>query len=150
MTPEQTKLILAKVALVDNRQADITAIAAWHEIIGHLEYVDALQAVTNHRRESTEYLMPAHIVAGAKKIRAERSTESARQRALTAKASRPKELEFSDYQRMVDRPEFKAAFEAGRIEGNARRAYKTELRRTGSHKAASAAYVAVQAAGHEA
>lgn len=150
MLKSETAMLLAKAALIDNRNIDQATVEAWHEIISDIDYADALQAITNHRRESTEYLTPAHIVAGAKKIRAERSTESARQRALTAKASRPKELEFSDYQRMVDRPEFKAAFEAGRIEGNARRAYKTELRRTGSHKAASAAYVAVQAAGHEA
>ena len=68
MSHEQVAQILAYAAVVDNRQVDEITIAAWHKIIGHLRYDDAIQAVTLHRRESPAYLEPAHIVAGAKRV----------------------------------------------------------------------------------
>jgi len=70
--PSQTAKLLAKAQLVDNRTVDAMTVAAWHEIVGPLDFDDAMTALTEHRRASTDYLMPAHIVAGVKRIRAER------------------------------------------------------------------------------
>lgn len=72
MQRSQTAKLLAKAALVDNRTVDAMTVEAWHEAIGHLDYDDAMAALTEHRRTSTEYLQPAHITAGVKKIRAAR------------------------------------------------------------------------------
>jgi len=45
----------------------------WNTTIGDLDYADALAAVNMHFRESTDYLMPAHIRAGARRIREDRA-----------------------------------------------------------------------------
>lgn len=69
MQRSQTALLLAKAQLVDNRTVDEYVIEAWHEIVAPLDYDDAMAALTEHRRTSTEYLTPAHIVAGVRAIR---------------------------------------------------------------------------------
>ncbi|WP_157156252.1 hypothetical protein [Diaminobutyricimonas sp. LJ205] len=73
MTPDQTAKVVARIQAGDNRTVDRTTVAHWHEAIGHLEYQDALQAVVNHFRETADYLMPAHVIAGARRIREERA-----------------------------------------------------------------------------
>lgn len=78
MEIRETGRILAKAAIIDNRNIDEMTIAAWHEIIGHLDYRDAITALDTHRRESTEYLQPAHIVAGARKAREAREAQQRR------------------------------------------------------------------------
>ncbi|WP_344013894.1 hypothetical protein [Microbacterium natoriense] len=55
------KRLLAKISLGDNRQVDQLVIDDWLETIGHLTYMDAYQAVVEHRQNSTDYLMPGHI-----------------------------------------------------------------------------------------
>ena len=82
MNIEQTAVILAKVAALDNRNDTDAAILAWHEVIGDLDYFDALEAVAIHRRESTEYLMPAHIRAIVARLRSERSQREAKDQRL--------------------------------------------------------------------
>lgn len=61
----QTAAVLAKVQLVDNRAAEDQELLLreWHDIIGDLDFEDAIAAVREHRRTSTEYLQPAHLVA---------------------------------------------------------------------------------------
>lgn len=67
MKRSQTALVLAKIAAVDNRRldppdADMTPILdSWHEAIGDLGVQDCLDAVRDHRRETTEWLQPAHV-----------------------------------------------------------------------------------------
>ena len=85
MNIEQTAVVLAKVAALDNRNDTDAAILAWHEVIGDLDYQDALRAVAIHRMNSTDYLMPAHIraiVAGLRKERGERGAKDQRAREL--------------------------------------------------------------------
>ena len=67
-----TAKVLTLIALVDRRVVDREAVLAWHDLIGDLSERDALDAVRAHRRESTEYLVPAHVVAGVRRIRNER------------------------------------------------------------------------------
>lgn len=84
MLKSEVATLLGKAALIDNRRVDPMLVEAWWEILTDVEFEDAMAALTRHRRESTEYLMPGHIVAGAKRARSERVTEEQRQRALTA------------------------------------------------------------------
>lgn len=90
MNIEQTAVVLAKVAALDNRTDTDSAVLAWHEVIGDLDYQDALRAVAIHRMESTEYLMPAHIrqiVGRLRKERGEIEAKHAKQRELAAYAA---------------------------------------------------------------
>lgn len=68
----ETGKVLVLVAVVDNRTIDQATIAAWHDLIGALDFTDACEAVRAHRRTSTEYLLPAHVIAGVRGIRGAR------------------------------------------------------------------------------
>lgn len=73
MNIEQTSFVLAKAAAIDNRNQSDAAILAWHEIIGDLDYRDALAAVTRHRIDSPDvYLQPGHVLRLAAQVRKER------------------------------------------------------------------------------
>lgn len=72
MNIKETGMILAFVSLIDNRQVSDEAIMAWHELLMELEFEDAKKAVTNHFKESTEYIRPAHIINGARVVKMER------------------------------------------------------------------------------
>jgi len=56
-----TSRVVALIALGDRRHVDDETLLFWHDVIGDLDEADALQAVRDHRKASTEYLMPAHI-----------------------------------------------------------------------------------------
>lgn len=83
MNQTEMARLLAKISLGDNRQVDALVVQDWLETIGHLHYEDAYAAVVTHRRESTDYLMPAHITAGVRRIARDREREETRRRALT-------------------------------------------------------------------
>lgn len=68
----QTGQLLALVQIGDNRRVDRAVIAAWHDLVHDLPLDDALDAVRQHRRESTDYLLPAHVIAGVRRIRGAR------------------------------------------------------------------------------
>ena len=68
----ETGKVLGLIAVVDNRHVDAATIAAWHDLIHDLDFADACEAVRVHRRESTDYLLPAHVRAGVRRIRAAR------------------------------------------------------------------------------
>ncbi|QZN86918.1 hypothetical protein [Cellulomonas sp. C5510] len=72
MDIQQTAQLLALIKVGDNRNVDRTVIAAWHDLVHDLPLDDALEAVRAHRRESTDYLLPAHVIAGVKRIRGAR------------------------------------------------------------------------------
>jgi len=63
MNNEQVGAVLAKIQTFDNRTIDKLTIMAWRDAIGNLDYQDALDAVSEHFRTSTEYLKPGHITA---------------------------------------------------------------------------------------
>ena len=72
MNIEQTATLVAQMALIDNRRSDRDAILYFAEIFKDVDYEDAVQALLTHRRTSTEYLQPAHIIQGVNAIREER------------------------------------------------------------------------------
>lgn len=90
MQESETAKILAKAALIDNRHIDRETVKAWHEIIGGIDFDVALAALTIHRRTSTEYLMPAHIIANLRRARDERAIEANRLRALDPPRPQPR------------------------------------------------------------
>lgn len=68
MNIEQVAAVLAKIKIGDNRQVTPLVIAEWHDTIGHVPYEDAIEAVRMHRRESTEWLTPAHLLRNVGRI----------------------------------------------------------------------------------
>jgi hypothetical protein len=72
MDIKQTGVILAKIALIENREATNETILAWHEILVEVNYEDALEALVQHYRYSTESCKPAHIIKGARAIKEEK------------------------------------------------------------------------------
>ncbi|MBT8161030.1 MULTISPECIES: hypothetical protein [Arthrobacter] len=82
MEKSETAKILAKAALIDNRKIDRETVEAWHEVIGHVPYDIAMAALTIHRRTSSDYLVPAHIISNLRKARELHALEVNRLRAL--------------------------------------------------------------------
>lgn len=73
MNLEQVGRVLAKAAAIDNRDVGRANTLAWNEIIGDLDFQDALAAVTRFRVESPGvYLEPGHVRRIARIIREER------------------------------------------------------------------------------
>ncbi|QTF71258.1 hypothetical protein [Arthrobacter woluwensis] len=93
MNKGDTARLLSKAALVDNRIISPETVEAWHEIVGHLDYRLALEALRIHRTTATDYLMPAHIIANTCKAREELELADRKQRAIEP----PKELDPDDY-----------------------------------------------------
>jgi hypothetical protein len=69
MNIEGTNDLLVHIQIVDNRQVGDATVLEWHELVGDLDYDEALEAVRLHFRDSTEYLKPAHVRAGVERIR---------------------------------------------------------------------------------
>lgn len=76
MNAAEISALLAKAQLDDNREISHQVIVRWTEILGpvHATLDDALEALNLHRRESADYLQPAHIVANLRRVREERAT----------------------------------------------------------------------------
>lgn len=73
MNAAEVAAVVAKIRLGDNRETSREVILEWADSIGDLDFDDAVQAVRMHRRESTEYLVAAHIRLGVLRIKAARS-----------------------------------------------------------------------------
>lgn len=69
MNKQEIGQLLTLAALVDNRTVTAEACLMWHEIIGHLDYQQAVMAMQEHYRETTDWLMPAHVI---RRVRANR------------------------------------------------------------------------------
>lgn len=61
MNVQQTASVLAKAAAFDGRTVGESDILAWHQAIGDLDAIDALDAVTAHYQRETRWLMPADV-----------------------------------------------------------------------------------------
>lgn len=75
MNIDQTNQLLIRIQAIDNRQIGDSTVVAWHRIVGHLDYDDAVRAVEDHFGHSREYLMPIHVVEGVKRVRESRPPE---------------------------------------------------------------------------
>lgn len=68
----ETGQLLTVAAAFDNRQVTKDTAIAWHEVLRDVEYADALVAVREHHKSSTDYLMPGHVAVGARRERERR------------------------------------------------------------------------------
>lgn len=110
MNAEQVAAVVAKIRLGDNRETSREVILEWVDSIGDLVFEDAIEGVRLHRRESTEYLLPAHVRAGARRAR------DVRERA--ERVARPQVAELVV---TLDRPEFDRLTVAAIAEHHARK-----------------------------
>lgn len=69
MTYDEVCDLLGIIATYDHRKIGDADGEAWEATIGDLAFPDARQAVVTHFRESTEWLMPAHVRQGVAAIR---------------------------------------------------------------------------------
>lgn len=72
MELDEVARVLAKCSAYDLRTVGRADVAAWAEIIGQVGYVDALDAVTRHYRESSERAMPADILRHSRDAKRDR------------------------------------------------------------------------------
>lgn len=64
----EAKKLLIEASAIDNRVVSDLAVVAWQEALAGISYLQAREALIEHRRTSTEYLQPAHIIALARKL----------------------------------------------------------------------------------
>lgn len=77
MTPGDVSRVYAYCALLDNRklpdgEEGERVIMAWYSILRAADRDDALEAARRHYSETTDYLTVPHIMAGIRRIAAER------------------------------------------------------------------------------
>lgn len=76
MNAKETTLLLADVARRDRRQPSEAMVAMWHDALDDVDFRDAKDALALLNRETTDYLMPAHIRQALKRVRADRARPS--------------------------------------------------------------------------
>lgn len=63
MTLTEMAVLVAKVQLGDNREVDELVIAYWHELIGDMDFEQAMKTLRRFRRERPGvYLEPGHLL----------------------------------------------------------------------------------------
>ncbi|WP_336642301.1 hypothetical protein [Microbacterium sp. MMO-56] len=68
MNIRETTDLLVRIQIIDNRRFEEATVLAWHVLVGDLDYAAAVEAVQLHFRESTAYLVPAHVRQGVERI----------------------------------------------------------------------------------
>lgn len=61
MNRQEANALLTAIAAGDNRSTSDDAVEYWRGLLADIRIEDALEALAVHRRESTEWLQPAHI-----------------------------------------------------------------------------------------
>lgn len=70
MKRSEAALLLAKIAAYDRRTVGDSDIEAWAEALdGQVTLQDAMTAIRDHFRETTDWLMPADVIRRAKMLR---------------------------------------------------------------------------------
>lgn len=69
----ETSRLLQHAGVIDHRRPDDSTLLAWHELLAPYTLSDCLDALRAHRRESTDYLQPAHIIARVRAVQRVRS-----------------------------------------------------------------------------
>lgn len=72
MTPADAAELLALAAAFDRRTVGRADATAWADALTGLDKADCAEAIRAHFRDCTDYLMPAHVRQGVKRIRADR------------------------------------------------------------------------------
>jgi hypothetical protein len=61
--------LLTIASMIDNRTVAPETVEEWHRVAGHLDFEAAREGVEQHFRESTSYLLPAHVIAQARRAK---------------------------------------------------------------------------------
>ena len=72
MNPAEAQLLLGIAASFDNRKPSEEAAIAWSHALGDLPFVDCRDAVVAHYQVSSDWIMPAKVIAEVKRVRAKR------------------------------------------------------------------------------
>ena len=74
MTPAEAQVLLTMASAVDNRKIDDTGdtAKAWAAMLDDVRFEDAREALIQHFKTSTDYLMPVMIRTAVRKMRAKR------------------------------------------------------------------------------
>lgn len=72
MNAREVHQLLIEASAIDNRTVTQITVTAWLPILARFDYRDAVEAMRRHFATSTDYLMPAHIAIGCRRIIAER------------------------------------------------------------------------------
>lgn len=72
MDLKETGEVLAKIQAFNNRNVDEAVLRAWHDALNDQQLQDCLRAVTDHFKESNEWIMPSHIIQRVKEYRRSR------------------------------------------------------------------------------
>lgn len=75
MNKAEVAKLLTIASMVDNRTVAAETVEAWHMALEKLDFDIAKKAIARHWQESTDYLLPAHIVANSRRIAGENRRE---------------------------------------------------------------------------
>ena len=78
MNTSELTALLGRIQVLDNRQVDEMTLQAWGPLVEKVNYEDAVEAVNAHFRSSEKYLLPVHVVEGAKRFKTIRIRERSR------------------------------------------------------------------------
>ena len=99
MNKQEVGKVLAKIQIVDNRQVDALTISEWYDVLEPFKFDDAVKAVTMHRRRSADYMQPAHVVEGIRRLHAAQREEQYRQLSV---AERTRLAENAERARLIE------------------------------------------------
>lgn len=72
-TVSETASLLKRAGIIDHRRPDDAALLMWHQLLAPYTFSDCVDALAAHRRESTEYLVPAHIAGRVRAVQRRRA-----------------------------------------------------------------------------
>lgn len=92
--------LLTLASARDGRAVTQAHAKVWADDLGRVDYFDAVEAMKLHYQESDKWILPAHIIANARRVRELRAREQRRRLPLPA----PNLITFDrdQYQRDVD------------------------------------------------
>lgn len=73
MKKSEVLKLLTIASAFDNRRPTDVQVEAWHAVIGDLDYALAEAAVRRHFRESSQWMLPVHVVDGAAALATEQA-----------------------------------------------------------------------------
>lgn len=76
MNPAEAQSLLTIAAAFDNRKPDADAARAWAAALDGLPFIDCRDAIVKHYRNSSDWLMPGHVIAAVKQVRAKRIADA--------------------------------------------------------------------------
>lgn len=76
MNAAEAQALLTVAAAFDNRKPDADSARAWAAALDGLPFADCRDAIVKHYRGSSEWLMPGHVIAAVKQVRAKRIADA--------------------------------------------------------------------------